>query len=230
MIADFQIEITESEVLRRLGYKKKEGLQGKLKEALLEAIDLGNRLAKPRALYAWFKIKEADAQGLLLEEGSRLNIGRAMKLWKGAEYLAVALCTIGGDLENHASELFSKGEPVLASMLDSVGSVAVDSLEAGVGQLICQQAHEPGMRVGPRLSPGSKDWFLGEQRVLFRLLPAARIGVSLTGHCMMMPRKSLSFCSGAGREVVWKGLDSDKVTNPCQLCGMVNCPYRRRGS
>jgi hypothetical protein len=192
-----------------------------------EASSLGYRLVKPEALYAWFKIRDTDEKSLLLEEGSRLNIGKNIKLWEGAEYLAAALCTIGAKLEKRVTELFSQGEPVLASILDSVGSVAADSLEAQIQQRICQQAHQSGMIVGPKLYPGSRDWQLSEQRTIFRLLPAARIGVTLTKQCMMMPRKSVSFCSGAGGEAIWKGLDSKEVTNPCQLCSMVNCPYRR---
>jgi hypothetical protein len=123
-----------------------------------EASSLGYRLAKPEALYAWFKIRDTDEKSLLLEEGSRLNIGKNIKLWEGAEYLAVALCTIGAELEKRVTELFPQGEPVLASILDSVGSVAADSLEAQIQQRICQQAHQSGMIVGPKLYPGSRDY------------------------------------------------------------------------
>ena len=227
MLTDIQIKLEEAEVLRRLGYRKKEMPQGRLRESLQEAIELGDKLAKPRALYAWFKIKEWDGTGLWLEEGFRLNVGKGVRLWSGAEYLAAAVCTIGAEVENKASELFSKGEALLGSMLDSVGTAATDNLELQVHQLLCQQAYGSGMRIGPRLSPGSKTWELSEQRVLFHLLPADKIGVSLTQQCMMMPRKSISFCSGAGRQEAWQGLESEKVKNPCQLCGLVNCAYRR---
>lgn len=228
ILTDLQIDIKEQEVLRRVGYKgKKVAPQGRIGETLKEAVSMGYQLAKPLALYAWFTIEGMDEKGLMLEGGSRLNIGSRVKLWEGAEYMTAALCTIGADLEQSTSELFSKGEPVLAYMLDGVGSVAIDSLEALVQQLICQKAHKSGMMVGPKLYPGSREWALREQRVLFSLLPAEKIGIRLTKQCMMIPRKSVSFCSGAGYEQVWKGLDSEKVINPCQLCNMVNCLYRR---
>jgi len=228
ILTDLKIDIREPEVLRRVGYKgEKAALQRKIGKALTEAIRLGYQLAKPQALCDWFAIKGMDEQGIVLENGSRLNIGSRVKLWEGAECMSAALCTIGAELEQHTSELFSKEEPLLALMLDGVGSVAIDSLEAQVQHLICQRAHQSGMIAGPRLSPGSTEWTLKEQRMLFSLLPAEQIGIRLTEQCMMIPRKSVSFCSASGYEQVWKGLDSEKVINPCQLCSMVNCPYRR---
>lgn len=228
ILTDLKIDIKEQEVLRHVGYRGKEvAPQGRIGEVLKEAISLGYQLAKPLALYAWFTIKRMDERGLVLEDGTRLNIGSRVKLWEGAKYMATALCTIGVELEQSTSELFSKGEPALACILDGVGSVAIDSMEAQVQQLICQKAHESGMIVGPKLYPGSREWPLEEQRVLFSLLPAKKIGIRLTKQCMMIPRKSVSFCSGSGHKQVWKGLDSEKVINPCQLCNMVNCLYRR---
>ena len=228
MLTNLQIDIKEREVLRRVGYKEEKVIPpGRIGEALREAVSMGYQLAKPQALYAWFRIREIDEKGLVLEGGSRLNIGSRLNLWDGAEYIATVICTIGTELEQSTSKLFSKGEPLLACMLDSVGSVAVDSLEAQVQQLICQKAHESGTIVGPKLYPGSREWALSEQRVLFSLLPAEKIGIRLTEQCMMIPRKSASFCSGAGHERVWKGMVSEKVTNPCRLCDMENCLYRR---
>ena len=228
ILTDLQIDIKEPEVLRRVGYKgKKVASQGKIGEIMKEAMSLGYQLAKPLALHEWFTIKGMDEKSLALEDGSRLNIGSRVELWEGAEYITAALCTIGAELEESTSELFSKGELMLAYMLDGVGSVAIDSLVAQVQQLICQKARKSGMMVGPRLCPGSREWPLEEQRVLFSLLPAEKIGVRLTERCMMIPQKSVSFCSASGHEQVWKGLASEKVTSPCQLCSMVNCLYRR---
>lgn len=228
MITDLQLDIEEKEVLRRAGYGGGRVVpQGRIREILKEAVRRGYQLVKPVAVCDLFKIKEMDERGLVLENGSRLTVGDRLRFWKGAEYIAAAVCTIGAELEQSTSELFSKGESVLASMLDSVGTVAMDSLEAQVQHLFCQQAHNSGMRIGPKLCPGSRGWPLTEQRVLFSLLPAEKIGVRLTEQCMMMPQKSVSFCSGFGNEQVWQGLNSEKVANLCQLCSMVNCLYRR---
>jgi len=226
ILTDLQIDIEEPEVLRRVGYKGKVP-QVRMVETVRKAVELGYQLAKPLALHAWFAIEEMDEKGLVLKDGTRFNIGSRSKLWQGAEHVATALCTIGAELEQLTSELFAKGEPLLAWVLDGVGSAAIDSLETQLQQLICQEAHQSGMIVGPKLHPGSREWSLEEQRVLFGLLPVEKIGVRLTESCMMIPRKSTSFCSGAGHEQVWRGLASEKVTNPCQLCHMVNCLYRR---
>jgi len=228
ILTDLQIDIKEPEVLRQVGYKERVP-RGRIAETVQKAVNLGYQLVKPLALYTRFTIKETDETSLLLADGTRLNIGRLIKLWQGAEQVTAALCTVGAELEQLVSVLFAKGEPLLAWMLDGVGSAAIDNLESQVQQLICQEAHQSGLIVGAKLSPGSGEWPLQEQQTFFSLFPAEKIGVRLTEHCMMIPRKSVSFCTASAHKQLWRGLDSAEVSNPCQLCHMVNCQYRRPG-
>jgi hypothetical protein len=107
-------------------------------------------------------------------------------------------------------------------MLDSVGSVAVESVADKVNYLLCEHARARNMNTGPRLSPGYGKWRLREQKVIFSLLPGERIGIRLNEQCMMRPVKSLSFCLGIGR-----ALPPREKINPCRYCGMKDCPYHR---
>lgn len=90
-----------------------------------------------------------------------------------------------------------------------------------VNQFICQKALDSGMNVGLRLSPGYGKWLLTDQRIIFGLLPGENIGVYLTDRCMMIPQKSVSFCTGLGIQ------ESLRDLNPCRYCGMPNCQYRK---
>jgi hypothetical protein len=226
LLNKIQIDIINTEVLRRVGYKKQIP-QGKMTETMQEAINLGYYLAKPLVLYDWFSIEKMTLESITLQNGITLNIGCQNKLWQGAELLSVVLCTIGTELEHQVSKLFSTGKPALAMMLDSVGSVAIDNLETQVQQLLCQEAYQSGRLVGPKLYPGSREWPLEEQQVLFRLLPAERIGIHLNEHCMMIPRKSVSFCSASGQKQLWRGMLSENIANPCKLCQLIDCIYRK---
>jgi len=219
LIQGIEVRIGEQEVRRLVGYK---GERACVEEVLAQEIEEGYRLIEPKAIYTQAKVKESSGGSLVLEEGIRLCIGSGISSWEDADYLGVAVCTIGSALEDRASELFDQGEYPTALILDSAGSVAVESVADYVNFHICQRASRLGIRVGPRLSPGYGKWELAEQRVLFSLLPGEKIGVSLNENCMMVPRKSISFCIGMGQ-----GLVSERAINPCRHCGMEDCKYRR---
>lgn len=216
-----RVRIREKEVLRLQGYKD-EGPRGDVAEILGREIEEGYRLIRPKAIFTRVTIREMGEESITLDNGLTLNAGQGLKDWRGSEYLGVALCTIDSALEDRVSELFLEGEYPAALMLDSVGSVAVDSVADYVNHFICQKARDLDIRVGPRLSPGYGRWDLREQRAIFALLPGEKIGVRLNENCMMIPRKSVSFCVGIG-----KGLESGRGIDPCRYCGMEGCQYRR---
>jgi len=218
LLTDVEVKIAEKEVLRYQGYPRAKTPEGEIVETLASEIEEGYRLIEPKAIYSEIKRLEVAHNQIILENNLVLNAEKAVKEWQDLQILGVALCTIGIELERKVSELFALGEYPAALMLDSVGSAAVESLVDHVNYHICHRARKTGMIVGPRLSPGYGKWGLQDQKVLFSLLPAENIGVRLNEQCMMIPRKSVSFCVGMGREI--------KVKKPCRYCGLEDCPYR----
>jgi len=223
LLENIRAFISPEEVLRYQGYK--EGLHKKsdtINQLLESVVQEGYRLIRPKAIFTRVTIREMVEESITLDNGLTLKAGHGLKDWRGSEYLGVALCTIDSALEDRVSELFLEGEYPAAFMLDSVGSVAVDSVADYVNHFICQRAKDLDIGVGPRLSPGYGKWDVREQRAIFALLPGEKIGVRLNEHCMMIPRKSVSFCVGMG-----EGVESGKVIDPCRYCGMEDCQYRR---
>src|SRR6185436_4459872 len=184
------------------------------------ALAEGRRLMVPRVVLRWAPVPRMEADALEVD-GQRLNIPRIGRLWGEVEHVAVALCTIGEALERRVAELWDARELPLASMLDSVGSGAVESLAEHVNDVLCQQGL-PGLRVTNRISPGYADWDVAEQPRLFRLGPAAAIGVTLNEACVMTPGKSISLLVGAGAEA-----RVDHYFTQCARCWMRDCAYRR---
>jgi hypothetical protein len=119
------------------------------------------------------------------------------------------------------SALWAARELPLASMLDSVGSGAVESLAEYVNDLLCQQGL-PALRVTNRISPGYGDWDVAAQRRIFRLCDGEAIGVRLNEACVMTPGKSISLMVGAGPEA-----RVDHYFSQCARCWMRECAYRR---
>ena len=228
MLPDYQyieeapIDIEPREVLRLQGYRSdltqvKENIQ----HLVQSQIDRGYRLIQPRAVFCTFSASLCSGGRIELEDGSEFSIGRMAKKWTGLRHLALAICTIGPDLEREVSQLFNVGDYAAAVVLDSAGSVAAESFADYVNNMICQQTLPKELSLTPRISPGYGDWVVQEQGIMFALLPGDRVGVTLTETYMMQPRKSISFAIGVG-----EGFSVGKGTGKCRHCNMADCPYR----
>jgi hypothetical protein len=221
VLTDLPLAIDPDEVLRFQGYKKGRDVATPDVRALLdEALDEGRRLMAPRAVARWASVTTCSAHALHVE-GAMLSIPRIGKLWGPVTDVAAVVCTIGDALERRVAELWDARELPLASMLDSVGSGAVESLAEHVNDLLCQQGL-PDLRVTNRISPGYADWDVAEQPRLFGLVHTAAIGVTLNEACVMTPGKSISLLVGAGAEA-----RVDHYFTQCARCWMRDCAYRR---
>lgn len=217
------VNLKAEEVLRLQGYRKGRDIKGRVKELLKVALKEGASLITPRAIAKVVAVKKMEEGRLRLAGGYELKVGKAARSWEGAQQLAAVFCTIGPALEERVEELFRAQDFAQGLMLDSVGSAAVESLADEVNYFFCQEARRQGWGTGPRLSPGYGEWELTDQKVLFALLPGEEIGIKLNAQCMMLPRKSVSFCLGMGI-----GFASLARVNPCLYCGLKYCSYRRK--
>ncbi len=221
VLTDLPLAIDPAEVLRFQGYRKDRDVPGPDVTALFdEALAEGRRLMAPRAVARWARVTRAGDDRLEVE-GEGLAIPRIGSRWGPVEHAAVAFVTIGDALERRVGELWEARELPLASMLDSVGSGAVESLAEYVNDLLCQQGL-PSLKVTNRISPGYADWDVAEQPHLFRLCPGAAIGVTLNAACVMTPGKSISLLVGAGPDA-----RVDHYFSQCARCWMRECAFRR---
>lgn len=222
---DIRVRILEDDVLHRHGL----GTHGTAASAhvsklVSQAIEEGYSLAEPQAVYDEMLAHLTEEGKVVLATGAVLDNPHAGQDWQGLERVALAICTIGSKLEERVSKLFAEGDPAAALILDTAASVAVGSISRQIDTMTCQRAQEWGMVAGPRFSPGSVDWSLTDQKVLFSLLPADKIGVSLNEHLLMVPRKSVSFVIGMG-----SGVPVPKARRPCWYCERLDCPSREPG-
>jgi hypothetical protein len=222
VLTNIALEIDPAEVLRFQGYKRDADLpSAEVRRLFDEALALGRALMEPRAVVRWLAVTRQDGD-LLDAGGVALRIPGIRQRWGAVEHVIAALCTIGDRLERRVAELWEARELPLASMLDSVGSGAVESLAEYVNDVLCQQGIARGLRVTNRISPGYGDWDVAQQRELFRLCPADTIAVGLNAACFMTPVKSISLLAGAGAAA-----RVDHYFSQCARCWMRDCAYRR---
>ena len=222
VLDDIPLAIDPDDVLRFQGYKRAVDVPDASVRALFEeALGLGRQLMRPRAVTCW-RALVPRGDDVLVTEGEHLTVPGLAGQWGLVEHLGVAVCTIGDGLERRVAELWDARELPLAMMLDSVGSGAVESLAEYVNDVLCQDGIAAGLKVTNRVSPGYGAWDVADQRVLFRMCPGERVGVTLGEACFMTPTKSISFLAGAGRAA-----RVDHYFSQCARCWMAACAYRR---
>lgn len=156
-------------------------------------------LAAPAAAWDFVPVEELRDDTVVLRGGARLAGGPIADVFAGAEELALAVCTVGEPLTDRIRELQGSGLLLRAVLLDELGSMAVDSVRQQVCRRLSSEAAAAGLHVSVSLSPGESEWPLADQAVIFTLVDAAAIGVSLSPTLLMKPLKSLTLALGRRR-------------------------------
>jgi hypothetical protein len=209
ILEGFSVEPDSAEMSRLLGRKNGAAASapaaGRIADALETALEESKALIEPKAIY-------------LSSAGSDLPGSRT---FADLERVAFCVCTIGPALEERVTALSKEGDMLAAVVLDAIGSAAAEAVARYANDRIDDMAAEEGLRTSCRASPGYGDWDVKEQIALFELVPAGRIGVTLTESGMMVPRKSVSFAVHIAKEPVRLRSESS-----CRNCDMETCPYR----
>lgn len=164
-------------------YQPSTKLTGIAELALAEAVTL----LKPTAV--WVKQEFAPSERMFPNIGRWQTLSPAIpaELRDRVKGVIGVVCTIGGALETCVRRRFANGNNISAYLLDQVGTLAVANLAQSVTDHLIT-----GDEI-IRWAPGDASLTLSQQRSLFDLVPAQRIGVRLSKKDIMTPVKSLSF-------------------------------------
>ena len=207
LLEDFNVQVDPSEVKRLLGHREDEhaAASERLDGIIADSLQVAEGLIAPKGIYT--VTAGCDLPGSTIFE----------KL----ERVAFCVCTIGPALEREVSVLTGRGDLLYAVVLDTVGSAAAEAVAEYIDGKIQEEAGREGLKTSCRASPGYGDWDLREQAGIFQLLPADRIGITLTESFMMVPRKSVSFAIHIAERPARM-----RSENSCRNCDRVDCPYR----
>ena len=213
-----EIEMGEVDIHRHLGYEKERDPRPGVSSLVDSQIRKAYGFIKPAAHYTIKPItsvgnSKVSVDGLLF---TSRNLARTLS---GCTQATIFVVTIGEALEKEIARLTKERLILKASVLDAVGSVAVEKVADWLENVIRSVAAANGDKVGWRYSPGYCDWDITQQRELFRGLDSKSIGVNLTDTCLMIPRKSISGIIGMGA--------SCNTFSACRFCNRKNCPNRR---
>jgi hypothetical protein len=216
------IEIDKKQVYHYIGYDGDHKLSGRVSSLVDDYVKHAHQLVNP--LYS-YNIKDVEwARGsIAFIEDSIIFKSRVIgQLLEQCQQVAIFIVTIGKYLEETAWKLARDGLILQATILDAIGSDAVEQAANRVQDIIKELAGAQGLVISRRFSPGYCDWNVGQQRMLFHALIGNTLGVRLTGECLMIPQKSISGIIGIGS----KNSNVDNYS-PCQFCNRQDCPGRR---
>lgn len=190
------------------------------RELLREA----RQLLEPTVIYDLFPLREVVEAEVVIHEGQTFHGHLLADRFGLAKEVALAMCTLGGSLDERVSRYREEGDEVLAVLLDGIGNAAVGELAEKAHALIVDLARERGWVASAAFQPGQLDWPLTDHKVFFELLPAEELGLRLNGNHFMVPSKSLSMAVGLGEEM--PPLAMERACRHCPLAD--ECRFSRK--
>jgi hypothetical protein len=148
------------------------------------------------------------------------NVGKNISVFlQKAEKLALLLCTAGPGLEKRSHQLMREGHYPEGFIMDTIGSVAVETAMDIIHSNLAQDMKIMGLNVSNRYSPGYCSWDVSEQQKLFSFFPEKFAGITLSDSSLMNPIKSVSGIAGIGTGIKYLGY-------ACDGCTMADCVFR----
>jgi hypothetical protein len=187
-----------------------------------EAVSQIKKVIRPAACWERFAVKKMLHEKVVLADGTRIGGGPVVTVVGGAEALIAAVCTVGFGADRLIEEAQKGRQLFKAMLLSDLAAWGVDMLRQELCWWLEEDAHRQGLRVSTPLSPGESAWSVEDQAVIFSLLDAGQIGVSLSASLMMTPIKSLSLIMGIGSQP----LGVEGASN-CDFCSIKErCSYQ----
>lgn len=185
------------------------------------AIAEGTGLILPAVAMGLRRIEETVPGGDIVLAGGLALVDGAELCGPDNVYLAAMVGTLAPQLESHCRELSRRGDIYEATLLDAVGVALLDELGKKIHHELTRRSADEGFFCGCRLGPGLNGFPAEAQRLIFELVDAAAIGVTLNDSLVMTPVKSISFLTPLGPS---PGRPSGAK---CSQCGLKNCQFRQ---
>jgi hypothetical protein len=219
---DVSIVIDKEQVCRYIGYEDGQTLSARISSLVDEYAEHAHGLINASYSYVIKDVEWARGSVTFIEGSISFKSRIIAKLLGRCTRVAIFLVTIGKYLEETSFQLAKDGLVLQATVLDAIGSVAVEKVagfaQARIKEIVKAQGHVTSRR----FSPGYCDWKIGQQQMLFSALTGDTIGIRLTGECLMVPQKSISGILGIGPS------DANLENyDPCKTCRKKDCPGRR---
>jgi len=232
MIEPVELKISEitplpAEVLCGQGIPKDAVISERINDLIEEAVGVFLAEAAPVSIIKEITLKEFG--DIFNGDGKNEEEAPLQNIYPHAGHISLFALTIGREISQRISELFTNNDYALGSMLDSAASIAADKSVEQLERHITQKIIEMNMTQKDSMvlsySPGYCGWHITAQKKLFLSLHPEEIGITLNESCLMEPLKSVTgaliYCN--------KELHSfEKGFSFCGICRAQSCIERRK--
>jgi len=224
VIRDLKLNLGKRDVLRALGIRDGKPVRPQI-DALVDEVlreESAIPFIQPALAYEVYAVEQVEENAFHLGNGAVFHGTALPRVFAQASKILVAVGTIGSALEKRVSQYFSEDNRLKGLVLDALGSTAVETLRLTARESLARDFEKDALKLSSSVSPGSPAFPITEQFELFKLVPAEKIGVTLTQSAMMVPRKSISMIMGIGKNMpIWN------ASERCDRCSKgATCAYR----
>ncbi len=224
VVRDIPFKLNNQDVLRGMGMGARAEVRPEFDRLIAEMLhdEAILSLIQPALAYAIHSVSKIEGDDCYLDSSVVLHGSTISRLFLQAKALAVAVATIGPELEARVTGYFLSGQRLKGMVLDAMGNSSTENMRSAIHAIVSEDAKKRGYKLSSPVSPGGAGFPLSEQVKIFKLVPADAIGVKLTETGMMVPCKSLSMVMGLG-----ENMPIFTASERCDMCsaGKV-CPYR----
>lgn len=222
-------ELDIKEVLRYMSSSASNGgenMTDNFLKLINDTIKESLKYIKSLFVYKKFSIKILDDETISIDNTSVCLKGKdIVNHLRNCDYIYLIAITLGNELDRQI-KIKTYIEPEVSVILDSCGSVAVESIADMIEKDIEENAKKEGYNITWRYSPGYGDLPLQAGKDIIDLLDATKkIGLTTTRSFMMTPCKSVTAIIGLSKT------EKDKRENKCDYCNnRENCAFRKKGT
>lgn len=189
------VQADYSETARYLGYRKTSLPDEQISSLIDECIRELFNVISPQAVYEFFDLETAFPHSVRFADVEIISVDLARNL-HDCKKVALLAATIGPQVDAVIRRCQTLN-PAKASVMQAAGAMYiekfVDLVNDEIKKAVCGKSK-------PRFSPGFGDVSLEVQKDFFRLLPCARIGLTLMDSLIMSPEKSVTAFVGSGSQ------------------------------
>lgn len=197
-ISGLSIQINQTSVLSRLGYRqettKLSAAAGRVLEAAFKSAETK---IQPQGVFRTDRIKEKSNETITFTSTSSVFRGRSItKLLSPCFAAILTAVTIGMELEEliHNETLAGNLEKALA--LDTIGSEAAEAAAESLNSHLISLTRQEKLSLTKRYSPGYGDFTLDNQIQFFRALSLSDLEISIDKNFVLTPRKTITAVIG----------------------------------
>lgn len=223
------MELDKKEILRYLGYKRKQPLTPVVDAIIDEMMQEVQTVSKARYHYLIYPITVHPENKTVSVDGTDLVFtgNSAYNHLKNAKKVALIASTLGLEVERQI-RIYEVTELTKSIVLDSCCVEYIEEIcdlaECDIEQAVADE----GLILNRRFSPGYGDLPLTIQPTFLNVLNASNtLGINLSSNLLMIPRKSVTAFIGL--------FDDASLARPrrkagnCPDCDFSKCEFRRGG-